>query len=127
MPASRSTSPSGDLELIAAERLETGLQCSAYLSRKSEETQEANVKTEHNEPSTALLPVAITAIIAAIGIAGMAYVFVAADRAPEGGVGMQSTSAVFRAGATITPTRPAPGSVPAPIPITVADEARQGL
>ena len=85
------------------------------------------MKTEHKEPSTALLPVAITAIIAAIGIAGMAYVFVAADRVPEGGVGMQSTNAAFRAGATITPTQPAPGSVPAAIPITVADEARQGL
>ncbi|MEO8316897.1 MAG: hypothetical protein ABJA75_08070 [Bradyrhizobium sp.] len=85
------------------------------------------MKTEHNESSTALLPVAITAIIAAIGVAGMAYVFVAAGRVPEGGVGMQSTSAAFRAGATITPTQPAPGSVPAIIPITVADEARQGL
>ena len=85
------------------------------------------MKTYNNEPSTALLPVAIAAIIAAIGIAGMAYVFVAADRVPEGGVGMQSTTAAFRAGATITPTQPAPRLVPAPRPITVADEARQGL
>ncbi|MBX9649240.1 MAG: hypothetical protein K2X57_19540 [Xanthobacteraceae bacterium] len=82
---------------------------------------------DHNERSTALLPVAITAVIAAIGIAGMAYLFVAADPAPEGGVGMQSTSAAFRAGATITPTQPAPGSARPPRSITVADEARQGL
>ena len=83
--------------------------------------------TDHNEPSTSLLPVAITAAIAAIGIASMTYVFVAADPAPEGGVGMQSTSAAFRAGATITATQPASGSMRLPRSVTVADEARQGL
>jgi hypothetical protein len=85
------------------------------------------VKTDDNEPSTHLLPVAITAVIAAIGIAGMAYVFVAAGRVPEGGVGMQSATAAYRAGATITPTQPTSGSMPPPRPITVADEAREGF
>ena len=85
------------------------------------------MNTDDIEPSAALLPVAITAVLAAIGIAGMAYLFVAADRPPEAGVGMQSTSAAFRAGATITPTQPASGSVRPLRSITVADEARQGL
>jgi flagellar basal body-associated protein FliL len=85
------------------------------------------VKTDYTQSSIALLPVAITAVIAAIGVAGMAYLFVAADRAPEGGVGMQSTSAAFRAGATITPTQPASGSMRPLRSITVADEARAGL
>ncbi len=84
------------------------------------------MKSSESEPSMALLPAAITAVLAAIGIAGMAFVFFSADQVPaDGGVGMQSAIAVDRAGATITPTVPsAPGP---PRSIKVVNEARQDL
>ena len=89
------------------------------------------MKSNESEPSVALLPAAITAVLAAIGIAGMAFVFFSADQVPAtGGVGMQSADAVYRAGATITPTAPRAPSPPqstSPPSIRVADEARQGL
>ena len=81
---------------------------------------------DENKPYIALVPAAIAAVLAAIGIAGMAFVFVSADRAVEGsGVGMQSATAVYRAGATITPT--APRAVRPPIPIMAADDGRKDL
>jgi hypothetical protein len=56
----------------------------------------------------------------------MAFVFFSADQVPPSrGVGMQSANAVYRAGATITPT--APGVAGPSRSIRVADEARQGL
>ena len=59
-------------------------------------------------------------------IAGMAFVFVSADRAVEdSGVGMRSATAVYRAGATITPT--APRAARPPIPIMAADDGRKDL
>ena len=81
---------------------------------------------DENKPTIALVPAAIAAVLATIGIAGMAFVFVSADRAVEGrGVGMQSATAVYRAGATITPT--APRAVRPPIPIMAADDGRKNL
>ena len=83
---------------------------------------------DENKPSIALVPAAIAAVLAAIGIAGMAFVFVSADRAVDegsSGVGMQSATAVYRAGATITPT--APRAVRPPIPIMAADDGRKNL
>ena len=81
---------------------------------------------DENKPSIAVVPAAISAVLAAIGIAGMAFVFVSADRAVEdSGVGMRSATAVYRAGATITPT--APRSVRPPIPIMAADNDRKDL
>ena len=82
---------------------------------------------DENKPSIALVPAAIAAVLAAIGIAGMAFVFVSADRAVDegSGVGMQSATAVYRAGATITPT--APRAVRPPIPIMAADDGRKDL
>jgi len=57
------------------------------------------------------MPAAISAAIAAIGIAGMAFTFVSASKIPEGnGIGMRSAAAAYRAGATITPTAPGPAS-----------------
>ncbi len=94
-----------------------------YLA-KAKKCEKVHVTPDENDSSTALLPVAITALVAAIGIAGMVFVFVTADRVPEGGAGMQSTNAISRAGATITPTVPAPRL---PRSITIANEARQDL
>jgi hypothetical protein len=92
--------------LIASDRFETGLQRRACLSRRSEKAQEANVTSNEDRPSIAWLPAAIAAALAAIGVAGMIFVFVSAEQIPEGNVGMLSTDAVSRAGATITPTPP---------------------
>ena len=81
---------------------------------------------DENKPTIALVPAAIAAVLATIGIAGMAFVFVSADRAIEdSGVGMRSATAVYRAGATITPT--APRAVRPPIPIVAADDGRKDL
>ena len=81
---------------------------------------------DENQPSIAVVPAAIAAALAAIGIAGMVFVFVSADRAIENsGVGMQSATAVYRAGATITPT--APHTARPPIPIMAADDGRKDL
>jgi hypothetical protein len=115
--------------LIASERSETGLLCCAYLSRISEvvrQIQEASVTSNENEPSVALLPAAIAAVLALIGVVGMIVVFVSAGQVPDGDVGMRSVDAAYRAGATITPTVPTPGSAPSRS-IKVADEARQDL
>ena len=109
--------------MIASDRFETGLQCSAYLSRKSEAEQEFNVTSHDQQPSIALLPAAIAGVLAAIGVAGMIFVFVSAEQVANGNVGMKSTDAAYRAGATITPT--APGSARPSRSIMVADEVRK--
>ena len=81
---------------------------------------------DENKPSIALVPAAIAAVLAAIGIAGMAFVFVSADQAIEdSGVGMRSATAVYRAGATITQT--APRAARPPVPIMAADDGRKDL
>jgi hypothetical protein len=92
--------------LIASDRFETGLLRCAYLSRKSEEAQEANVTPDEHQPTRALLPAVIAGVLAAIGVAGMIFVFVSAEQTTAGSVGMKSADAVYRAGATITPTSP---------------------
>jgi hypothetical protein len=92
--------------LIASDRFETGLQRRAYLSRKSEAEQEANVTSDEHQPSIAPWPAAIAGVLAAIGVAGMIFVFVSAEQIPHGSVGMKSANAAYRAGATITPTPP---------------------
>jgi hypothetical protein len=68
--------------------------------------QEANVSSNEYRPSMAWLPAAITAALAALGVAGMIFVFVSAEQIPDGNVGVRSVDAVSRAGATITPTPP---------------------
>jgi hypothetical protein len=116
--------------LIASDRSETGLRRCTYLSRKSEVAQEANVTSDEDQPSIALLPAAIAAMLAAFGVAGMVFVLVSAAQIPEGHVGMRSADAAYRAGATITPTPPAsaPPSTSTPSrSIMVADELRKDL
>jgi hypothetical protein len=106
------------------------LQRSAYLSRKSEQAQEANVTPDENQRSIALLPAAIAGVLAAIGVAGMIFVFVSAEQVSNGNVGMKSTDAAYRAGATITPTAPGSAGPSRSSPsrsIKVADEARRDL
>lgn len=81
-------------------------------------------------PSIAFLPAAIAGALAALGVAGMIFVFVSAEQTPSGSVGMKSADAVYRAGATITPTSPnsAQASKSAPArSIMVADELRKDL
>lgn len=81
-------------------------------------------------PSIALLPAAISAVLAAIGVAGMIFVFVTAEQTPNGTVGMRSADAAYRAGATITPTTPnsTPPSRSFPSSsIMVADGVRKDL
>lgn len=83
-----------------------------------------------NQPPVALLPAAISAVLAAIGVAGMIFVFVSAERIPDGSVGMKSADAVYRAGATITPTSPnsaRPSKSSPSRSIMVADEVRKDL
>jgi hypothetical protein len=117
--------------LIASDRSETGLQRSAYLSRKAEAVQEAIVTSDEQPPSIALLPAAIAAVLAAIGVAGMVFLFVSAEQqVSDGNVGMKSADAVYRAGATITPTPPNSARPPNSIPsrsIMAADEVRKDL
>jgi hypothetical protein len=82
------------------------------------------VNSDEDKPAGALFPTAITAFLAALGVAGMAFLFVSADQVPESrGVGMQSATAAYRAGATITPT--ASGSPRPQRSIMIADEWRQ--
>jgi hypothetical protein len=116
------SSPSGDRVLIAGDRSETGLQRGAYLSRTSEQTQESNVTSDDQQPSIALLPAAIAGVLAAIGVAGMVFFFVSASQIPDGNVGMRSTDAAYRAGATITPT--SSNSVRPSRSIMISDEIR---
>jgi hypothetical protein len=92
--------------VIPVDRFEAGLQRRACLSRKCEVAQEANVTTDEDQPPIAPLPAAIAAVLAAIGIVGMIFVFVSAEQVPDGNVGMRSADAAYRAGATITPTSP---------------------
>jgi hypothetical protein len=117
--------------LIAGDRFKTGLQRSAYLSRKGEATQEANVTPDEYPPTVPLLPAAIAAVLAAIGVAGMIFVFVSAgQQISDGSVGMRSADAAYRAGATITPTSPNLARPPNSIPsrsMMVADEVRKDL
>jgi hypothetical protein len=119
------SSPSGDRVLIASDRFETGLQRGAYLSRKSEQAQESNVTSDDQPPSIALLPAAIAGVLAAIGVAGMVFVFVSAAQIPDGNVGMRSADAAYRAGATITPT--SSNSVRPSRSIMVSEEIRGDL
>jgi hypothetical protein len=116
--------------LIASDRFETGLQRRAYLSRKSEEAREANVTPDEDQPSIALLPAAVAGVLAAIGVAGMIFVFASAEQLPDGSVGMKSADAVYRAGATITPTSPGSARPSKSIPsssIMAADNERKDL
>jgi hypothetical protein len=64
------------------------------------------VNTNDDRPPIAPLPAAIAAVLAAIGIVGMIFVFVSAEQVPDGSVGMRSADAAYRAGATITATSP---------------------
>jgi hypothetical protein len=111
--------------VIARDRFETGVQRSAYLSRRSEEAQETNVTSNENQRSIALWPAAIAGVLAAIGVAGMIFVFVSAEQIADGNVGMKSTDAAYRAGATITPT--SPNAARPSRSIMVADEARKAF
>jgi len=61
--------------------------------------------TEDQAP-IALLPAAIAGVLAALGVAGMIVLFVSVEQIPDVNVGMRSANAVYRAGATITPTAP---------------------
>ena len=84
--------------------------------------------SNENQPPMALLPAAISAVLAAIGVAGIIFVFVSADQIPDGRVGMKSADAVYRAGATITPTSPNSARPSKSFPsrsILVADEIRK--
>jgi hypothetical protein len=92
--------------LIASDRFEAGWQRRAYLFRNSEQAQEAHVTSDEQPPSIALWPAAIAAVLAAIGVAGMIFLFVSAEQTPDSQVGMKSADAAYRAGATITPTPP---------------------
>ena len=86
--------------------------------------------SDEQQPSIALLPAAIAGVLAAIGVAGMIFVFVSAEQIPDGNVGMKSANAVYRAGATITPTTPGstrPSRSIPPSSIMVADEVRKDL
>jgi hypothetical protein len=88
------------------------------------------VTSNEHKPSTALLPAAISAVLAAIGVAGMIYVFASAEQTAIGSVGMKSADAVYRAGATMTPTSPnsaRPSNSSPSRSIMVADEVRKDL
>jgi hypothetical protein len=83
-----------------------------------------------DQRSIALLPAAIAAVLAAIGVAGMVFVFVSAAQIPDGELGMKSADAAYRAGATITPTSPNSARPSKPLPagsIMVSDEVRKDL
>lgn len=85
--------------------------------------------SDDRQPTIALLPAAIAGTLAAIGVAGMIFVFVSAEQTANGSVGMKSADAVYRAGATITPTSPN-SALPKSFPsrsIMVADEVRKDL
>ena len=81
--------------------------------------------SDEQQRSIAFLPAAIAGALAAIGVAGMIFVFVSAEQTSNGGVGMKSADAVYRAGATITPT--SPNSTRPLRSIMVADEVRKDL
>ncbi len=73
--------------------------------------------TQHEQqPPTALLPAAIAAVLAVVGVAGMIFVFASAQQISDGGVGITSANAAYRAGATITPTTPGFTRLSRPIP-----------
>ena len=83
-----------------------------------------------DQRSIALLPAAIAAVLAAIGVAGMVFVFVSAAQIPDSELGMKSADAAYRAGATITPTSPNSARPSKPLPagsIMVSDEVRKDL
>lgn len=80
------------------------------------------MSSNEDQRSIALLPAAIAAVLAAIGIAGMVFVFVSAAQVADVEVGMKSADAAYRAGATITPT--SPNAARPSKPIMVSDEAR---
>lgn len=88
-----------------------------------------------DRPPIAPLPAAIAAVLAAIGIVGMIFVFVSAEQVPDGSVGMRSADAAYRAGATITATPPNSGRLSAPVrsrsfpsgAILADDEVRKDL
>ncbi len=78
----------------------------AYLA-KAKQRRKPHVTSDEQPPSIALLPAAIAAVLAAIGVAGMVFLFVSArQQISDGNVGMKSADAAYRAGATITPTTP---------------------
>jgi hypothetical protein len=88
------------------------------------------VTSDDHQPSIALLPAAIAGALAAIGVAGMIFVFVSAEQTANVQVGMKSADAVYRAGATITPTSPHSAQTPRSFPsrsIMAADEVRKDL
>lgn len=79
------------------------------------------------QPSIASLPAAVAAVLAAVGVAGMIFLFVSAEQVANGDVGMKSADAAYRAGATITPTSPAAPRLADPNPqrsILVSDDLR---
>ena len=88
------------------------------------------MKPNDDQRPIALLPAAIAAVLAAIGVAGMVFVFVSAAQVADVEVGMKSADAAYRAGATITPTSPNSArpskSFPAG-PIMVSDDLRKDL
>jgi len=95
-----------------------------YLA-KAKRNLEAYVTSDDRQHTIALLPAAIAGALAAIGVAGMIFVFVSAEQTANGSIGMKSADAVYRAGATITPT--SPKSAQPPRSIMVADEVRKDL
>ena len=116
--------------MIPGDRFETGVQRGAYLSRKSEIALEADVNSDDNQRSIALLPATIAGVLAAIGVAGMVFFFVSAAQIPDVELGMKSADAAYRAGATITPTSPNSARRSKPFPagsIMVSDEVRKDL
>jgi len=110
--------------------IDCGLVCSAayhYLAT-AKQAQEAPVTSDRRQPSLASLPAAVAAVLAAFGVAGMIFLFVSAEQVATADVGMKSADAVYRAGATITPTSPDTKRSLAPAPsIRVADEVRNDL
>ena len=88
------------------------------------------MSSNDDQRSIALLPAAIAAVLAAIGVAGMVFVFVSAAQIPDGEFGMKSADAAYRAGATITPTSPNSARPSKAFPagsIMVSDEVRKDL
>ena len=86
--------------------------------------------SDEHQPSIAPWPAAIAGVLAAIGVAGMIFVFVSAEQIPHGSVGMKSANAAYRAGATITPTPPNSARPSRSIPsssIMAAGEVRKDL
>lgn len=80
------------------------------------------MSSNNDQRSIALLPAAIAAVLAAIGVAGMVFIFVSATQVADVEVGMKSADAAYRAGATITPT--SPNAARPSKRIMVSDEAR---